>query len=757
MAFLFSSGGLRLYPLFHIQGLPHLEPHQRLGPDLVNLPVQLGKDVLRGGNSSHIHRPEPPAASLIPEIIVGVAGTKEDTPPGIGERSPSVGGPEDVLALGKELLGLVVLRLGQGCELSHLYDPHSLDQLPRLFTDKGGEAVREPLPPQFSQQRAFPNALGPGEDGHCVVFAAGGHGPGHRRCQGLPSCRPGVGGICRPQVIHKEGVQPGNPVPGEPGQILPHRVKGVVVPADAKSIHGLFLARDAVGLFQVPAQAAVVVVAPGPFRLSGVPGERPAGQPPASKGIGGDAPPQDRVVFQDKEDVVRGLCNIPGGLHFQLSHPAGRVLLPGGLHRPLPLKGGEVPHCLLVALLAHKGGHAGILHCQLTHSGIAGQAVGGAPRLGTVVQLPKTVEAHQVKGVHQSAGAGVGGVVAIQEFAAVVDHRPAGGGAPQVGVPVRHAVHRLVHAGEQLLHGPVDIVDAAEGPHHSLLALWVPLLGGQLGDTHRPWHLGPLGAVPPVLVLGQEAVGGEEGLILPGVDIGAAGAAGGPIHEAGCLKGGGVHPLQADVLGHPPGQGLVLVCRGGAVQGQQHPEPGGLRAVLAGGIDAVAAPQAIHPAEHLLGAPGGDAVQVQGEDVPPGDGPRLAPGPGEGPRHKAAHVFEVVLLGLFHTQILRHGLGAPDRGLEPRPQLRKEQGLGRPACGPPAAPGGDGDCTVICHKPASILSKKLPHPAIGAQGQVRGPGDRLPQDVHHRPEHDGLVRPGDCIDNHLVVDVEHHR
>ena len=93
------------------------------------------------------------------------------------------------------------------------------------------------------------------------------------------------------------------------------------------------------------------------------------------------------------------------------------------------------------------------------------------------------MEADHIKGIDQAVAARVGGVVGIEEFAVVIDDSAAGGRAAQVGVTARHVVHRLIDAGDELIHGPVDVIGAAESAHHAGLALRVTLLDGQLGQA----------------------------------------------------------------------------------------------------------------------------------------------------------------------------------------------------------------------------------------------------------------------------------
>ena len=426
----------------------------------------------------------------------------------------------------------------------------------------------------------------------------------------------------------------------------------------------LAVAGDVVVALHVPIEALVVVVIPKAAARPGVPWQGPQNLTTARKLVEGKLAFEEGVMLQDNPHIVNGgLGQARLGVHGQLAHPVGGVLIVGAGDAL------KVLHGLLVALLAHQGGHILVLHGQLTHGLVGGQAVGGSARLGLIVLVPKAVEADHIKGIDQTVAARVGGVVGIEEFAVVVDDSAAGGGAAQVGVAARHIVHRLIDAGDELIHGPVDVIGAAESAHHAGLALWVALLDGQLGQAQSARHLGPGGAVGPVIVFGQQAVGREQRLVFPHIDVLAVSAAGRPIHEAGHLKGGGVHELQAYVLRHFAGTGLILIRRHGPVRGEQNTQAGSRRAVLTGGIDAIAAAQGLHPAQDILRAPGGDVVQVQGDDITPGHIVGFAPGPGQCAGHKAAHILEVILLGLFHIQICRQGFRASGRGLEPGPQL----------------------------------------------------------------------------------------
>ena len=205
----------------------------------------------------------------------------------------------------------------------------------------------------------------------------------------------------------------------------------------------------------------------------------------------------------------------------------------------------------------------------------------------------------------------------------------------------------------------------------------------------------------PVGVGGQQAVGGQHGLVRPAVQVLPVCADRGIIHQPGGLEGGRIGHADADVLRHAPVQGLVFVGGTGPVQREKNSQPRGLGGVFAGGVGAVAAPKAVQTAQHVLRASGGDMVQVQCQQVPSGDGSGLAAGPVQGPADKAAHVFEVVLLGLFHGQIAAPGLGPPYGRSQPGIELREQQRLGLPAYGPAAGARGYRNLSVKPHVWAS--------------------------------------------------------
>ena len=320
-----------------------------------------------------------------------------------------------------------------------------------------------------------------------------------------------------------------------------------------------------------------------------------------------------------------------------------QLLDPAAVLRRLPNCRGEALGGLRPPLPEQQAGDLAVPRRQLTHGRVAGQAVGGRARSRLVILLPKAVQPHQVEGIDQLTATGVGGVVGVEELPPVIEHCAAGGGAAGEGVTPR-GVRLLVDTGQELVHGRRHVVDPAEGAHNAVFALRVALLGRQPGRGHSPRAGGPGGHVPPVGVGGQQTVHGQHGLVRRVIDVLPVGTHTGPVHEPGRLEGGGVCQLHADHGSHAPGAGLIFVGGAGTVQWQQHPQAGTVRAVLAGGVDAVAAPQGLHPPHRVVRAAAGDAVQVEGQYIPAGDGPGLPPGAVQAAGNVAAHVLQIILL-----------------------------------------------------------------------------------------------------------------
>ena len=285
----------------------------------------------------------------------------------------------------------------------------------------------------------------------------------------------------------------------------------------------------------------------------------------------------------------------------------------------------------------------------------------------------------------------------IQKLAVVIEHSAAGGRAAGESEAARHGVHRRIDAGEEGSHSGFDVVGLAEGPHNAALGQRVTLLGGRPGQRGSPRQCGPGGDIPPVRICSQQPIHGQQRAILIVVDILAVLTAAGPVHEPHGLKGSLVRQLHTDYIGHLAGEGLIFIRRAGTVQGEDDPEPGRRRHVLAGGVDTVPAAKTFQPLQHRVCAACGDVVQIQRNEVTPGYSIGLPAGPRQRSAYEAALVLQVILLSLRQGHVFRECFPAARREAQTGIELRQHHSLREPLGGPSAGSRGDCDPPIVLH------------------------------------------------------------
>ena len=201
----------------------------------------------------------------------------------------AIGGPETVRPQAQKLLDAGHVRAPESVKLRYFHQPHPLQELRGLLALKGADAVIKPAPAHLIQQGALAQALGPGQDEHIVILAAGYHGTGHGGGKRLAGHRPGVWGISGPQVVNEKGVKPGHPVPGQTAQKVLHLIKGVGGGVEGEGPVNLPVAGDVVVSLHVPIKALIVIVIPEAADRAGVPWEGPQDLTPARKAVEGKA------------------------------------------------------------------------------------------------------------------------------------------------------------------------------------------------------------------------------------------------------------------------------------------------------------------------------------------------------------------------------------------------------------------------------------------------------------------------------------
>ena len=323
-----------------------------------------------------------------------------------------------------------------------------------------------------------------------------------------------------------------------------------------------------------------------------------------AEGIEPDFAFQARVALQHCYNVADTPVISPAVSHGQAAHPAGIRLR---------IRQSEVRCGRLIAFRVHPAGYFAVLPRELRHSYKARQLVDRCVRLDVLIQLAEAVKAHQIKCIAQSSACWVGRVVAVEVLSALIDDRTAGRGAAGESIPVGH-IRRRIDPWEKSLHRLIDVVTAAEGAHNAGLLQRVALLCCKFCmRLLRTGNLRPLCNVAPVAIHLQDTVRRQQWPVRILVDIFPVAAAGRPIHEPGRLKGGGIKRLHGWIedLRRLARNGLVFVRRNRPVKWQEQPQPRGLRAVFACGIDAISAAKTFRPPEDIFDPAAGKPVQIQ--------------------------------------------------------------------------------------------------------------------------------------------------
>ena len=112
-----------------VEGLALLPALHGLRPQLVDVGLPHGEDILGADVLAHIHRPEAPVARVALEIAALVGGGPEYALPGHLDALAPVGRAELIALLGKEMLEGLVGVLLHGHQLAQLDEPPALHLL----------------------------------------------------------------------------------------------------------------------------------------------------------------------------------------------------------------------------------------------------------------------------------------------------------------------------------------------------------------------------------------------------------------------------------------------------------------------------------------------------------------------------------------------------------------------------------------------------------------------------------------------------
>ena len=256
-------------------------------------------------------------------------------------------------------------------------------------------------------------------------------------------------------------------------------------------------------------------------------------------------------------------------------------------------------------------------------------------------------------------------MVAVRKFP-IVHHYAGGGVGGDIVVPPVHG-GRFVDIGEEGFNRFLNGIGAAKGAHNAGLFQGIGLLGDAPAHRFRlPGGNRPSGSVTPIGVFGKIGIRVQQRAFLGFVEELAVCGGGGPVHQAAGFIGGIVKQVDADLLGHNPGHRRVLFFGDVTGQGDDHAQPGMVRRVFMGGVDA-----ALKVVEQVNFVPDPwlAIVHVQGEHGAAEHHAVLAPAFPELTAYKAAHILDVVLGALLQLAVFLHGLRGANGGADPGAQV----------------------------------------------------------------------------------------
>ena len=530
--------GIRVRHAFQIQLSPCAIPHDGFRPYLVNLRLrQISEYRFCRTLNPRVHRPEAAVPRLVLQKVVPVGRSEEYALAGKILRPAFVGDAVAVYPLAHELLDPVLFGTVHRLQLADLDDPFAADNLAGVLALKGLHAVGKPFTAQTRQKGAFADALRAGNDQRGIKFNAGAIGSGDGSAQALSHDCPRVDGVLYAEIVGQQRVKSFHAVPDKPVEIIRHGVELVLCHMQHEGVGDDGSGAETQYFFRIASQSRVVRIRP--FKCA-----CPVGTPlPRQRGnacdhlvkfIVLDASGQCRIIFQHSQhisDALDGHSAVCGGIQ-----PVAPVFV--AAHA---LEHTEIALHLRHTLPPQQAGHFRIGCRKLRHGRVGRQSVGRRVLLRFIVQITEAVQPYQVKGIDKPLGTGVGGVVAVEESAALVNHRAAHRGAAEIGEAVAVIRDGFVYFRQVFFDCRVNVVCPAERADNALFLGGIALFCRQLARrVFAAGNLRPLRHVLPVGVHSQNAVFAEKRFILIAEHIIAVCAAAWPVHQARRFKGGGV-------------------------------------------------------------------------------------------------------------------------------------------------------------------------------------------------------------------------
>ena len=199
----------------------------------------------------------------------------------------------------------------------------------------------------------------------------------------------------------------------------------------------------------------------------------------------------------------------------------------------------------------------------------------------------------------------------IQEFPVFIYHRTTGSRTVQIRVPVFRVIYGGVNARNQFIHSPVNVIYPAKSPYDTVLFFRVTLSGSKLFIVEASGNLRPFRHVMPIFIGRKQFIHLCKRGIFHLVDEFPIRTGCRVVEQPVQFKGCRVCLVNADIFSHPTGHRLIFVNRHIPVSDDQHPEPGRVRGMFPGRVDAIAESAQVKLCYDIVHAKRGDIIKIK--------------------------------------------------------------------------------------------------------------------------------------------------
>ena len=481
----------------------------------------------------------------------------------------AIGMTELVILSGNEGLDRFHVHLLQACQFAQFENPIAL-QLFRcclILHVADGQTIREPLAAELGEEAGLTHALWAIEYDNAVELDTRFKDTGDCRDNHLSGHCTAVFRVGCAQVIHKQGIHPGDSVPlRQRFKVVPDRMIAALCCDGQQDAFQLTGRIQTIHSFQVNVYRAQIRLIPAGLDLC--PGN---GRFPLCILSNIDTTAVDvvsdvlelRIMTENQRQVTEGILHTPLLINVQTILPV--IISCGCAGFLLGIQITELLQYLGTALLCQLTFRClvlgGILLHQLHGVGFRTHSLAIWRDTTGCKQMP----AHQVKSIAQLTTCRIRSMVR-KGILVVVHHKATGGTAANESKAII-LLRCRIPIGQDILQYVCHGMRSAESANNTPFFSRILLLTGRVLDAFLYRLRGrPERGIPPISIGFQDFVGIEERLVcVMEKELAVFGRAG-PVHQSGRLEGGRVKAREVQVIRNAAGDSSIFVRRDGSRQ-----------------------------------------------------------------------------------------------------------------------------------------------------------------------------------------------